>query len=175
METKIFQEDQEKLVAPFFPISSLHVPVTSNNFLRCGLPTNHEDHYKQTSNSPKLQLFFTHLLSQELKALPLFCLTRQLSTLFKGCFLLRIHKFLCMIVLYVSKSTFTPSSHPDRTISKTLEKRILQTLKGCKRLSHWCITWTSARPHSQIPELHRLTFPDLKDKMMFLVFFPMDT
>lgn len=57
METKIFQEDQDKLVTPFFPVSSLYVLVSSSNFLRCGLPTNHEDHYKQASSFSCFLLF----------------------------------------------------------------------------------------------------------------------
>lgn len=96
METKIFQEDQEKLVAPFFPISSLHVPVTSNNFLRCGLPTNHEDHYKQTSNSPKLQLFFTLLLRQHLEGFASILLDMTTFNSLQRLFSLRIYKFLCL-------------------------------------------------------------------------------
>lgn len=96
VETKIFQEDQDKLVTPFFPICSLYVPVTSSNFLRCGLSTNHWDHYKQACNSAKLQLFFALLLSQELQALVLFCLTGQFQHSSKAVFFERIYIHLCV-------------------------------------------------------------------------------
>lgn len=100
METKIFQEDQDKLVTPFFPVSSLYVLVTSSSFLRCGLPTNHEDHYKQASNAAKLQLFFALLLGQERRALLLFCLTGKLQHSSKVVFAeWNLYSFLCVIRL----------------------------------------------------------------------------
>lgn len=103
MGTKIFQEDQDKLVTPFFPVSSLYVLVTSSNFLRCGLPTNHEDHYKQASNAAKLQLFSALLLGQELRALLLFCLTGKLQHSSKVVFAeWNLSLFLCVIRLACS-------------------------------------------------------------------------